>query len=402
MPAQLRLPVQTGAIALFYMQLGLVGFVVLAALAPTFAFGLGPVGLVVLIGCGVAPIFGGVCLGLAWRERPSDVMIDDAGFAIVGGPMDQRSWAWGSLRPGAVKTERATGRFTELRVGDEVVATVTVMEDAGALGSRTVDALVAGERESLESTAAVLDAWPRSKAAPEPVVASALFRCASCGAPLEPADRDTVACASCGHSTSVPERLRVQLRSASEIAMARATAAHLIARLVHQPRGARITVLGSVAALVLLAAVPVFVVAAILRILDHPGLWHTAGVAITALAALWLVLSFAAAGAVANRAALRALVLGLRARAPSQPGSRPRCRACNAELPETTASLEACLYCGADNVLLADLRTDLAETRMASVDLGSVLRDREAARARRWWMLAVRGAAVALLALWMI
>ncbi|HSN25248.1 MAG TPA: hypothetical protein VLT45_03150 [Kofleriaceae bacterium] len=401
-PAHLRLPLQTGAIALFYMQCGLVAFVVFAALAPTFAYGLGPVGLVVLIACGVAPIFGGVCFGLAWRERPSDVIIDDGGFAIRGGPVDQRSWAWGSLLPGSVKAVRGTGRFTELKVGDELVATVTVMENAGAFGSNPVDALVASERESLESTAAVLDAWPRSESAQPIVVESAMFRCASCSAPLEPADRDAVVCAACGHATAVPERLRTQLRSFSEIETARAAASHLITRLVHQPRGSRTTALGSLAGLACLATLPVFVVAAILRILDHPAFWHTAGMAITGLAALWIVLSFVASGAVANRAALRAVVLGLRARAPSQPGSRPRCRACNAELPPTTAVLEGCLYCGADNVLLADLRTDLAETRMANVDLSSVLTAREAARGRRWWMLAVRGGAVALLALWMI
>ena len=395
----MRLPLQTGATALFYVQLGLVAFAIFGALAPTFAYGLGPIGMIVLIGCGVMPIIGGVCLAYAWRERPSDVVIDDDGFSIEGGGTDQRSWAWSSLAPHAVRAT-VDGMFKQVQVGDEVIAIVTVMENAGALGSASVDALVGGERASLEAVAAVLDAWPRRDQPAEPE--SVMFRCASCGAPLDPADRESVCCASCGHRTAVPDNLRVQLRSFTEIEQGRAAAAHTIARVIHQPPGARITGVASLAALGMLAAVPIFVIAAVLRITGHPAFWHPAGVAIIALAAGWLVLSFVAAGAIANRAALRAVVLGLRARAPSKPGNRPRCRACGAELPATTAALEGCVYCGADNVLLADLSTDLAQTRMANVDLASVLRDREAARGRRWRMLAVRGAAVALLALWMI
>ena len=403
LPGRLRLPLQTGATALFYVQLGVFGLAVFAAVVPLFAY-TAPLGIltigVVLVAV-IALAIGISSLVYGWRERPSDIVLDDAGFEIAGGPARGR-WAWQDVARGAVKLERATGRFTRLVLGERVLATVTVQERSGALGGETVDALVAGERASFEAVADVIDRWPRPgepRPVPAPDPAVVLLRCAGCGAPLVPAADDAVDCPACGRSNPVPEPVREALRDAAELDRERRDAARELPELVHQPPARAVSVLGALAAVAIIAAVPVCSTAMLLRIVDHPALFHAAALAIPALALAWLALSFLAAGACANRAALRAVVLGLRARAPARPGAPPCCRVCNAGLRQTPSLLVRCEYCGADNVLLVDLASDLGEARLAGVDLLDVLEHRRAARLRRYFVLGVRALVVIAVAL---
>ena len=404
---RLRLPLQTGATALFYVQLGVFGLAVCAGVVPLFARApaLGVVTIAVLLVAVVALAIGITSLVYGWRERPSDIVLDDAGFAIAGGPARGR-WAWQDVARGAAKVERGSGRFTRLVLGDTVLATVTVQERSGALGGETVDALVAGERASFEAVADAIDRWPRP-GEPVPVrrqdPAVVLLRCAGCGAPLVPSDDDAVDCPACGRSNPVPDPVHEALRDAAELDRERRDAARELPHLVRQPPARAVSALGALAALASLAALPLFSTAALLRSLGHPALFQAAALAIPALALAWLALSFLAAGACANRAALRAVVLGLRARAPARPGAPPCCRACNAELREAPSLLARCEYCGADNVRLGDLAagvaSDLGDARLAGVDLLDVVEHRRAARLRRYVALGVRAFVVIAIAL---
>jgi DNA-directed RNA polymerase subunit RPC12/RpoP len=399
----LRVPLQTGAAALLYAQLGGVCLVLGGACVPLFFVGDTVIGLIGFVLVGSLIAVGLACWLQGVRTRPSDAVLDADGFAIAGGTTRGR-WRWADVPASAIGvTPRGFTELTLARPGQapQLLAAVTIVRRSGAFGGDAADRAVAGERDSLAAIRDLLASWPRpgdTRAKPAAAVASALLSCSACGAPLRVVDADDVECPACRARTPVPAKLRDHLRAARALRAQSAASARAVANLVRQPGHAASGFWIAASAGVLAPIVPLFVTAASLRFAGHPALYHLAALIIPALVALSIPFVVLGLRATANRGALRGIVLGLRARPATAPGAPPRCRACSADLDAGATDLARCAYCGADNVVLADLATDLVDSRLADVDLTALLRQRGDTGMRALFAATWRVAAVAAIA----
>ncbi len=371
------------------------------------------------IGLGaVAVITGGVLIYYAWRharlaleERPSDVLLDAQGLRVEGGERDGLSFRWSELDPSRCNvTTEMEARFVLWRVLANVpLLAISVLGEADAtmdfsekvqvhrlfVATRGNDEpfLVAEadleiEQRSLETLARAIQSsrWyggqrPHAAAAPSAVI------CHGCGATVAPTSQAQVACRFCGRGVPIPVDVRTRVDAAAALASTRRSGMARLERLLEsQPSAAFANVAMWVAAIPIALAWPV-AGALILRNAYHSTL--TPGRAL-AMAVLPLLLTFGAfllaRGRLTDRFALHAVVVGFGARDPVRPGEPYRCRACQANLPDATATpVVHCIYCNQANVLGLDLRGDAHEAEHEHAELESAFAAR--ARERLLWGL---------------
>ncbi|AUX46573.1 uncharacterized protein SOCE26_080790 [Sorangium cellulosum] len=202
--------------------------------------------------------------------------------------------------------------------------------------------------------------------------------------------------------------LAAKVRALREAAAARASDDRLAAALVRQPGAHAANAIAFLGGALLVAASAYAVLFAVaLAILDgrESGLPRLGGLCAVEIG-LCLALIAAVRWLLADRRALRLLTLNFAALAPARAGDPPACRACAGPLPEPAAgaAMARCVYCGAPNVLAADLRVEAGLLQR----LGAHLRDphdllvAHARRRRRAGLLGALGAALAAAgALWL-
>jgi LSD1 subclass zinc finger protein len=310
----------------------------------------------------------------AYRRRPNDAVLDPRGFRIEGGKAHGLAFAWSEVDPNESKCSDMNGSST-LWVFPRTAAAVVIADTAED-----------DERRSLRAFLACM----RAACSPEPPPArrrtTEALACAQCGALATPADAPSVRCAFCGASVAVPPDIAQRVRAAHEVAASPDAA--LAERLLEQPGATRIGVC-------LAIAIACYYGGATVALLAGSEI----GAAVCALAFLAFVA--AARAFVADRGALRSLVLGFAAHAPARAGEPETCRACRAPLPPPASGRTTmrCPFCNAVNLSGMDLRAEADVARSAETELRATLAERRDRRLAAW---AVFGVACILLgvALW--
>lgn len=345
-----RLPLQTGASALRHLFAGSLAFVpgyllllgVVAASVvwpPVFAIGvyLG-MAAVVLIG------FGSRRLHQAFRDRPTDLLLNAQGARVEGGPhvsVYSMMMSWSDL----ARDNWHVGKdkdCTELVTGSGDTAMVLA------------HATEWGEAFSLQEIAELVAATAKERTGGPQDSGVVRFRCPTCGAPLDPADVDAVTCPYCEHAVPVPAELRQRTRAARQLQASERVTPELVRRFMAQPSARRVNAIGGIAALAMLGSWPGAAAAgAWLYYLDRLNVGVVAGLIILAPASIWLMYALASA-TITNRRALQLVALRLSAHSGS--GGRPQCRVCGAGLDAGDDPVVTCRFCGTPNILGLDLR----------------------------------------------
>lgn len=332
----------------------------------------------------------------AWRQRPSDLELGADGLALHGGVHDGKRYAWAEVS-GCTVVQPSGGKPDGFKVDEDAVelwrAQLGVRRGAPVVLGATDDEV---ERESLREAAAAIDAAAKARATP-PTRADApaeVLRCPKCHAPVRPSASETVTCGFCQAKAPVPAELREKVKAAQVVAR---RPARVVRAVLRQPRAGFVGGLYVFAALFMLTAWPVAL--AVLAVHFHANSLDWAGAGFLALFLVACLLGFFGLirGLLVDRQALRVLLLRFAARAPEQAGQPPRCRGCDAPLPDSgKQQLVTCAYCAAPNVLALDFRSlakDVEEERQ-SLERALQRRTRE-----RWRWRAATYAGVALLVL---
>jgi hypothetical protein len=316
---------------------GIVLAVVFFDEAPLFSIVMG-------LGCAVWPLIILLMAGDARKRRASDVLFDDDGFRVSGGPNDRFHGEWQTLKASNFVVAETTELFE--KDGDKPAQNIFQFSVAGVVLAESGDPTEIASLQSVKHAMQHAVASKAEKSAdtkpPTPTVATE--SCSQCGAPLVPSDVDEVVCVYCGKTNVVPASLRESIRSAAQADRARQDIGRAVSRALTQGNATATNY-----------ALSAFWVAA------HFGL---------ALAAIcvwkrvpWLVLPtlaapFALAAVaqilVARRFALRALTSGCAALTPRDPARAPMCRRCRAPLPtsdDPTRVIATCAYCQTANIV---------------------------------------------------
>ncbi|HEX4515550.1 MAG TPA: hypothetical protein VH054_18515 [Polyangiaceae bacterium] len=311
----IRLPLQTGSTALTTVLLSFVCI--------PFLWGLVPILIAYLMARDAA------------RARASDIVLRSDGFSVRGGAHDRFSRPWSALTPGATTVE-TTGELFYKRGDAPTVYQHRLVVDASEIARGASFEEVA----SLGAVAALIDEAV-SGGAPDAAPAPNVAACPSCGAPLMPADAETVRCPYCGKDVDVPASVRAAARETN-------MAQHAKVEVTAQVRRA-LTAGSARTANALIAACGVSgyagacgAVALLLR--GRDDLMALVFIAPTVLAAMARVV-------IARRVAMRALAFGCAAVVAVDPEAPPTCRRCRAPLPVADDVLVTCAYCRATNVL---------------------------------------------------
>lgn len=400
-PAQpVRMPLSVGSTSLLSGALAAVFFGLATALAvAVLLLALQPrsdLALVGLVGCAGAALGCALVAAVQARNalttRPSDLVLDQSGVRVSGGPLHGFSMPWAELAPpGAVVEESGAGSepvwhfaLTHGTAGALHLAVVTDPGDARSVKAAraSVEAVVTGRR-ALED---------------RPAVARETLACPACGAGVAPGDEDAVPCAHCGAAVPIAAPLRELVRAAMALDASRDLARDRVRRLHAQPDARAVErALGvalGVAALGFLATWGTLAWSA----LQSPSWRPLFTFFLLAPFALVGLLAALARVALANRAALRVLALAYGALAPERPGEPQRCRRCHGPLRTATpGALERCVYCEADNVMGLDVagaaRASAEGDEALEVTLAQLGHER-----RRWVGVAL--GVLALTALW--
>jgi uncharacterized Zn finger protein (UPF0148 family) len=368
-----RVPVQTGASSryAFIFALGAVvaGLVVLVASAMV---------LPTIVAITAVEIFFMVFLGLVgvfvrngYRRRASDAVFDDESVTFEGGPLDAELVAFRDVDTQFTAIVDVPGRPELKRVmlvldrgASYVLAETTDVEELESLRALVESMVFRARAQSASSAAKVVeDAAGRE---------AEILVCSSCGAPVMPTESGTTTCAKCGASVAVPDDLRGRVHRHAELAETRARTRQMIARLLRQPRARTVNAILLVAASALLVAPIVIAVGGVV-----PGV-------------TLLLLGVGGYGVVRDltldRRALRSVLTAFGARPPRALGEPPRCHACGAPLHVAADDVAvACVYCEAENVVGANLATDLRAASSTADDLtrdlGALSRSKLASRA---------------------
>ena len=367
----IRLPLQTGGSAANRVLGSLFTGIPFALL---FAIGARDLGTFVVVGLPLGAIFGLVTyllLKAAFERQASDALLTPGGLTIVSGPANGLSVAWSDIEPDYSKVDV----IRDPRRPDDSSPRAELY-----LFRRSTDAVCVArtndpeEQRSFEALLACIRAGCSGAAPPIRRRETEVLACPGCGAVAAPADAAVVACHFCGGRAVVPEDVRARIRASREVSSS--PDALLAERLLSQPGAGRINSMLRVGTLVFYAAAPIAML-----------LGAEIG-AILAAALLFAIVSVARA-LIADRAALRALVLGFGAHAPSREGEPETCRACKAPLPAVEAgrAMLHCAFCGAVNLSGMDLRCDASVARSAESELRSALASRSSRRAAAWiWL----------------
>jgi hypothetical protein len=330
----------------------------------------------------------------AWEERPSDIVLRaGTNVAVVGGPCNGRTFDANQCKLNDTVHKRA--------IDDEqvMIAELWLENQVVARAARAV------EKESLHALHDTLVARSKShdtKPAAESAVS--LLTCPQCAAAAVPDDAETVTCAYCKASVTVPTALREKIRAQRTLAADRPRNERMIERMLRQP-SAR-----TVWAVMIGLGVPMLFVwpaaaFAMFRLYRHDRLAFANVVllllaSVIGIAALFVLMRWT----LVNRQALSLVSARFSALPPDKPGAPHLCRTCRAPLPDAGGDrlVVKCAYCEADNVLGFDLRVPASAEAKQRQSL-----DGELARRRSEhliWRLGGLGAlaTVALLFRWLV
>lgn len=352
---------------------------------------------------------------LAKQDRASDIVLDDAGFVIEGGPLDKTKCAWSAVHGCTIVDGEARSAMRWLvlswltarqlksinahaRVPVKQLELVRAGEDKLVLAEAEGD-----EIESLEQLRDAIGAAlvPQTQAPPLP---QEILACPNCSAPQVPVAAATMPCAACGHEVAVPAELQQRVRAAAELDDDSGSRERVVRTLVDQPSARRAGAVIASCRKLMVWIQPVALALWIAMLVHSTGsiaAAHGIDVARTApdddglffydLGLLVLVIAgvFAIAWSVghayiANRQALRMLAGNFGAVPPAKPGAPSTCRHCNAPLPATTPLLVHCACCATENVLGVDPRPAAMRQKRDRFDLKRGLRRRRLAQIRRW------------------
>jgi hypothetical protein len=330
----------------------------------------------------VLAIVGGE-LWRAWRRRAADVVIDDRGLSIDGGPLHGRSFAWTEIDRGSARVDTSYESpllyaFKLWGKKQREVHTLSLRVRGQHVVLGRVDRKV--EHASLDDLALTLRSTRLglSADAPTPSYAGPLH-CSGCGAPLVPTAGPTCTCRFCGTVTAQSAELRQRIGAAEELARARTRATSTVAKLVGQPGARRINTM-LLAALVLGAlGYPTSVLAIAYQLEEGSLRFSLVNDLLMVPWAVAAVVAVFARARLVDRLALPLLTVGFGAR--RGPRGVLVCRECGGPLPDVTRrALVRCVFCGADNVLGVDLTKEVtaahAEARGLEVVLARRRRDR--------------------------
>jgi len=312
---------------------------------------------------------------LALSERPSDILIGEGGIRIEGGRMNGFRATWADI-----EVVKIVARHEKLEIveGDEEKGQDNFWRLLLELRDGSVVQLGSAEdpreRDSLEALRDSIRAsiW-RSTAPAEAQKAEprAPLQCRGCGAPVVPAETETVRCPYCGTDARIPDDVRARIRAAHSRDENQRKSEKLIQKLVNQPGALRTSFFVFLAAIPSICAWPAALVGCvILYALCFLRVWNGLLIAIATFGII-AALYYLVRGQLTDRQALRLLTLGFAARAPKVAGGAHRCRKCNGPLaPPPGSVLAHCAYCGVENILGLDARGEAkqSETQASSLD----------------------------------
>lgn len=344
---------QTGASALRNLVLGTMtfvpGYVVLLVVAVAFieAPGFYEMWVMSAVGGAVLLAYGMRGLSLAYRDRPTDLVISTQGARLDGGPYQI---SYGNVVPWAELTNdgwrvREMGDTQELVTGpvdnEIVLAHATDMD----------------EIRSLEAIAEVVRVTGLHRTRRAPATSGvASFACPGCGAPVVPDDTDVVTCAHCQRAVPMRQDTRERIRAARRLGASARVTPELVGRILDQPSARTVNAVGLVATLVGFAAWPGAIgFGGWLYANGRLGTASVLGLLVLAPTSIWLTYAVASA-IIVNRRALQ--LVGLRLSSTTDAAGRVQCRLCGGALDPRGALVVACGFCGAPNMLGLDLRSE--------------------------------------------
>ena len=365
-----RLPLQSGATALKELLFAQFGALFLVAGIETM-IELGFTVFSALIGAVV--LF--VLLARARQRRASDVLFDadhlsvEAGFRsgllvpwshVASCRIDESVKEW--VRVDGVKTPLRSLVLTR-KDGSEIV----LAESLDVEEQRSMAAVETAVSAKLGAMPAVPTAGPAGVD---------VVTCPTCGGLTAPTDEESVRCPYCRTVVPMPPDVRARIARSRDADAARRDLERGVANLLVQPGAHRTNRLIFAFALSSLLVGPV--VASVE--MSRRNSLEAAVPVVAALLICWAI----AHTAVADRVALRALLIGFGARA--RDDAVPyACRICGGALPEAPdgTSLVRCAYCGADNVLGLDWLPVTRELIAEEVDVEQAVAARKHARGLR-------------------
>ncbi len=363
----------------------------------------------------------------AWRSRPRDVLVGEAGLGLDDGLARPAFVAWEEL-----DIDRST---VEPRLHVEVTADtlfalvffpvgmllgffallnrllgveqdvewraqlchLTLRDHRGAVRLRAVaETLV--DIECLCAIHELVTARRGEGTLPAPTARTTVdvVACPQCGAPSEPEAYGPTSCLHCGHGILPNERVRALLDAQAAAEGERAGQDGLLRELLgrRDVAGAQRQVLAAVA----LALVVQLAVVAFGTEFDLPLTTGTPLLRLLGLGTLCvLALGLAGYYVFYDRQAVHQLWSEFAARKPRQHGGRPECRQCGAPLEANAWSVTApCSHCGVENILGLELRAFVTGAKEDTRSLRELLdvHRRQRAKARRWSRVAAVAATV--------
>jgi hypothetical protein len=345
---------------------------------------------------GTVVLFGFVAIGIstlrrAYRARASDAILDERGVRIEGGPHHGKHFTYAMLTPQHLALEK----YSE---GKAKFATrLVVYEDPRQRAPGSTELALSidpTETQSLEALMKTLGAVSFS-AGPAAHSSSGVLCCAGCGAPLVPVDQPVATCQFCGRATSMPEKLREQIRASALLVQKRPRLEKLVRKLMRQPGAASVNRLAAglfgitllTPVLAVSAAAYQFLTADSYRYVTILGL-----IEFPFFAALGSSLLLRAR--IVDRVALGRLTLDFSAKRSDR--NEIVCRSCGGPLPVVAdAAAVRCIYCASDNVLGVDLRQSAGSVAREEQSLEAALSQ----RTRRRFAWTAGGIASALIVL---
>lgn len=296
----------------------------------------------------------------AWVARPSDVVLDERGFRIVGGYRDGVSLRWDELDAKAARIRDGSAVLTRELVAAKKDGALVPVAEGDETGAFEALLEIWRAADGLPPDAARDDAKPNAKrkrqrkardaAAPEPVTVE-LVTCGRCGAPARPEDAPSTPCLYCGDAVPMRETLRQRVRELAAHVVLEARSQRLLQQLLAQPTAWFTMVPLAVVAAAMLGAWLFGAGVFTLSLLRSTTTLQLVFCALVAPFLLTVLLGLLSSIVVSRRVAVRAVALDFAAVSPPQPGKPCGCRVCGAPLPQTETALAHCAYCGSTNVL---------------------------------------------------
>ena len=410
-----RLPLQIGTSSLWSLARAA------ATLLPSLA--LFPIGLLVMTGGGSSSakagigcmILGALLCGFSiahlrrvFKNRPSDVVLGEAGLRILGGPHHGVALAWDAIdRHSCIVLELTESRLTllgilrSLATRDDEMGFSDVPVKKLQIGLTNGEEMFIAEAErpiEMESLHALHDSirhgsWGASDdgAAPAAVARKpssvSVLVCGQCGATVQPDDKPIASCRYCHTQVAVPNDVQERVRAARQVSSSQQVSEKLVVGLLKQPGADRTNRLLVLFGIPMMLSWPLAAaIGAVRGLFDKVEavdfLWLGVFPLATILA-LFLVLR----AQLTDRQALRLLTLEFGARKPARSGDPYTCRSCDGPLPEEGAHVVVkCAYCGAENVLGLDLRRAAKPATEQARGLEDALAQRRSER-RLWTAL---------------